>query len=53
MKLSSVLLFAICLPLMAMQDGKADDVIRIGIISTTFGYAPVFVANRTSRIQGI
>src|SRR5215831_20404446 len=24
--------------------GKAEDVIRIGIISTTFGYAPVFVA---------
>ena len=23
---------------------SADDVIRIGIISTTFGYAPVFVA---------
>ncbi len=36
--LSTFFLFA------CAQDARAEDAIRIGIISTTFGYAPVFVA---------
>jgi NitT/TauT family transport system substrate-binding protein len=36
--LATILLFA------AARDATPEDVIRIGIISTTFGYAPVFVA---------
>jgi NitT/TauT family transport system substrate-binding protein len=44
MKLSRVFLFVPFLLLAAAQDAKPEDVIRIGIISTTFGYAPVFVA---------
>src|SRR5690349_402914 len=30
--------------LMAPSSAESDDTVRIGIISTTFGYAPVFVA---------
>jgi ABC-type nitrate/sulfonate/bicarbonate transport system substrate-binding protein len=44
MKPSKVFLLVSFLLLSAAQDGKPEDVIRIGIISTTFGYAPVFVA---------
>jgi NitT/TauT family transport system substrate-binding protein len=44
MKLSRVFLFVPFLLLAAAQDAKPEDLIRIGIISTTFGYAPVFVA---------
>ena len=37
--------FFVCAVLCVLHgSGKAEDVIRIGIISTTFGYAPVFVA---------
>src|SRR5262245_65948514 len=44
MKFSKVFLFVAVVLVAAAGDGKADDIIRIGIISTTFGYAPVFVA---------
>jgi NitT/TauT family transport system substrate-binding protein len=44
MKLSRVFLFVPFLLLAAVQEAKPEDVIKIGIISTTFGYAPVFVA---------
>lgn len=44
MKFSKVFLFVAVVLVAAGGDGKADDIIRIGIISTTFGYAPVFVA---------
>src|SRR6476620_7627821 len=44
MKSSKVFLFVTMLLLAAAQEAKPEDVIRIGIISTTFGYAPVFVA---------
>src|SRR5262245_4469882 len=44
MKFSTVFLFVAVVLVAAAGDGKADDIIRIGIISTTFGYAPVFVA---------
>ena len=44
MKFSKVFLFVAVVLVAADGDGKADDIIRIGIISTTFGYAPVFVA---------
>src|SRR5258708_31355429 len=37
-------LFALSLGFICPQLIKADDVIRIGIIAATFGYAPVFVA---------
>jgi len=37
-------LFALSLVFVCPQLIKADDVIRIGIIAATFGYAPVFVA---------
>ena len=37
-----LLVFAFFFP--TPQPAKSEDVIRIGIISTTFGYAPVFVA---------
>ena len=37
-------LFALSLVFVCSQPIKADDVIRIGIIAATFGYAPVFVA---------
>ena len=38
------LLLLIAALFVSARDAKAEDVIRIGIISTTFGYAPVFVA---------
>ena len=44
MKPSKVFLLVSFLLLSAAQEAKPEDVIRIGIISTTFGYAPVFVA---------
>ncbi len=44
MKRRKVFLFVTFLLLAPAQDAKPDDLIRIGIISTTFGYAPVFVA---------
>ena len=44
MKFSKVFLFVAVVLVAAAGDGNADDIIRIGIISTTFGYAPVFVA---------
>ena len=37
-------LFALSLVFVCSQPIKADEVIRIGIIAATFGYAPVFVA---------
>ena len=37
-------LLVLCVLLTAVEHAKSEDVIRIGIISTTFGYAPVFVA---------
>lgn len=40
-RISGLLVLAL---LLGVQDGRADDTIRIGIISTVFGYAPVFVA---------
>src|SRR5262249_42939153 len=44
MKSSKGFLLVAILLLAAAREAKADDSIRIGIISTTFGYAPVFVA---------
>jgi len=44
MKRSRLLFLAIFLVVIFPLPVKSDDVIRIGIISTTFGYAPVFVA---------
>ena len=44
MKIGKLVLFVMCLSMATAQEAKAEDVIRIGIISTTFGYAPVFVA---------
>jgi ABC-type nitrate/sulfonate/bicarbonate transport system substrate-binding protein len=44
MKRSRLLFLAIFLVVVFPPAVKSDDVIRIGIISTTFGYAPVFVA---------
>ncbi|MGH7782928.1 MAG: ABC transporter substrate-binding protein, partial [Candidatus Binatia bacterium] len=43
MKPSKAFLFVIFLSLATAREAKPEDVIRIGIISTTFGYAPVFV----------
>ena len=44
MKLLGFVLFLSLFLLASATVTRADDVIRIGIISTTFGYAPVFVA---------
>src|SRR6201997_1334835 len=44
MKIGQVFLCAIFVLFLTPQTAKPEDVIRIGIISTTFGYAPVFVA---------
>lgn len=44
MKHSKLFLLAIFLVVMSPLPVQSDEVIRIGIISTTFGYAPVFVA---------
>ena len=44
MKIGKVFLCAVFVLFFIPQAVKAEDVIRIGIISTTFGYAPVFVA---------
>jgi len=44
MKIGKVFLCAVFVLFLISQAVKAEDVIRIGIISTTFGYAPVFVA---------
>jgi ABC-type nitrate/sulfonate/bicarbonate transport system substrate-binding protein len=44
MKRSKLFLLAIFLVVISPLPVQSDDVIRIGIISTTFGYAPVFVA---------
>jgi ABC-type nitrate/sulfonate/bicarbonate transport system substrate-binding protein len=44
MKSSGALLFGIFLLFAAAAEAQPEDLIRIGIISTTFGYAPVFVA---------
>ena len=44
MKLFGFVLFFSFFLLASATVTRADDVIRIGIISTTFGYAPVFVA---------
>ncbi len=44
MKRDILFLLAVIVLSVCARDGKAEDVIRIGIISTTFGYAPVFVA---------
>jgi ABC-type nitrate/sulfonate/bicarbonate transport system substrate-binding protein len=44
MKDAKVFFLALSLLVIFPQRAKPDDVIRIGIISTTFGYAPVFVA---------
>lgn len=45
MRLSKAVLVVTVLLLFALiREAQPEDVIRIGIISTTFGYAPVFVA---------
>jgi NitT/TauT family transport system substrate-binding protein len=44
MKLVIEVLLATFLMLICREDGRSDDTIRLGIISTVFGYAPVFVA---------
>ncbi|HVO94310.1 MAG TPA: ABC transporter substrate-binding protein [Terriglobales bacterium] len=44
MERSKLLFLAIFLVVVFPQPVKSDDVIRIGIVSATFGYAPVFVA---------
>ena len=44
MKRGKLFLLSIFLLFACAQEVKAEDVIRIAIISTTFGYAPVFVA---------
>ena len=44
LKHGTVFFLALFLFVMLPQHARSDDVIRIGIISTTFGYAPVFVA---------
>ena len=44
MQRAKLILLSTVLLLAAVQEARADDVIRIAIISTTFGYAPVFVA---------
>jgi NitT/TauT family transport system substrate-binding protein len=44
MKLGKVSFLVLFLLVTVPQRANSDDVIRIGIISTTFGYAPVFVA---------
>ena len=44
MQRAKVFLFSIFLLFAFAQHAMPDDVITIGIISTTFGYAPVFVA---------
>ena len=35
--------------LAAAAQARPEEIIRIGIISTTFGYAPVFVAREIGR----
>lgn len=44
MRSGKVFLFVVLLAVAAAHEARPDDIIRIGIISTTFGYAPVFVA---------
>ena len=44
MKHIQLVLVALSLVFVSARPVKADDVIRIGIIAATFGYAPVFVA---------
>src|ERR1700758_1320621 len=44
MKLFEFVTLFSCLLFASATLSRADDTIRIGIISTTFGYAPVFVA---------
>jgi NitT/TauT family transport system substrate-binding protein len=44
MKRISAFLFALFLVFICARSAAADDVIRIGVVSATFGYAPVFVA---------
>ena len=44
MRSGKVFLFVAFLVVAAAHEARPDDIIRIGIISTTFGYAPVFVA---------
>lgn len=44
MKQAQLIFFALSLLLLAPQPARSDDTIRIGIVSATFGYAPVYVA---------
>lgn len=44
MKQVQLIFLALCLLLVTPQQVRADDTIRIGIVSATFGYAPVYVA---------
>ena len=44
MKRAKLFLLSTILLFVSARDAKPEDAIRIGIISTTFGYAPVFVA---------
>ena len=44
MRFGKVFLLVAFLVVAAAHEARPDDIIRIGIISTTFGYAPVFVA---------
>jgi len=44
MRWRALLFLSITVLFVSARDGRPDEGIRIGIISTTFGYAPVFVA---------